>query len=226
MPANVLNQVIGTAKYDLRKVTWLGNIGAVTYVTALSRKSKYRTLKELKKAPEVTSGTVGLASTAGIGTLIAARRMGIKMKYIPHSGSTEAILAGIRGDVDWVQYPFSSLKKSIVDSHDLIPVWVYSKKRLKLLPDVPTIAELGYPELADSVQMYRPVGAPPGLPKDLSKIWRDAFWKATNDPEFQKKQIAANATPRPMRPEELDKSVEEAIKMLAPYKEIILKARK
>jgi tripartite-type tricarboxylate transporter receptor subunit TctC len=174
----------------------------------------------------VTSGTVGLASTAGLGTVLAAERMGIKMKYIPHSGSTEAILSGIRGDVDWVQYPFSTLKKSIVDSKDLIPVWVYSKKRIDLIPDVPTIAELGYPDLVDVIKMLRPVAAPPGLPDDVRQIWQDAFWKATNDPEFQKKQIAANATPYPMRPQELEDMVEAAIKLLEQYKEIILKHRK
>ena len=44
MPANAVNQLLGKAKYDLRKITWLGNVSRVTYVTALSRKSKYRTL--------------------------------------------------------------------------------------------------------------------------------------------------------------------------------------
>jgi tripartite-type tricarboxylate transporter receptor subunit TctC len=210
----------------LKKATWLGNIGGVTYITAISLKSKYKTIEALKKAPMVTSGTVGLASTAGLGTVLAAERMGIKMKYIPHSGSTEAILSGIRGDVDWVQYPFSTLKKSIVDSKDLIPVWVYSNKRIDLIPDVPTIAELGYPDLVNVVKMLRPVAAPPGLPDDVRKTWQDAFWKATNDPEFQKKQIAANASPQPMRPQELDEMVEAAIKLLEQYKEVILKHRK
>ncbi|MFH1489966.1 MAG: tripartite tricarboxylate transporter substrate binding protein, partial [Pseudomonadota bacterium] len=198
MPANALNQVIGTGKYDLRKIVWLGNISQVTYVTCLSPKSKYRTLKELQAAPEVTSSVVGLASTAGLGTMVAAQRMGIKMKFLPHDGSTEAILSAMRGDVDWAQYPISTLKKSIVDSKDLIPVWVFSKKRLSLLPDVPTIGEMGYPDLLDIVSMYRPVGAPPGLSEELTKIWRDAFWKATNDPDFQKKMAAASEPALPM----------------------------
>ncbi|MFB0506248.1 MAG: Bug family tripartite tricarboxylate transporter substrate binding protein, partial [Thermodesulfobacteriota bacterium] len=61
LPGNAVNQVIGTAKFDLNKITWLGNISQVIYVTALSTKSKYRTVEDLKKAPEVTSGVVGLA---------------------------------------------------------------------------------------------------------------------------------------------------------------------
>jgi len=152
--------------------------------------------------------------------------MDIKMKFIPHAGSTEAILAGIRGDVDWVQYPISTLKKSIVDSQDLIPFVVYAKKRLKLLPDVPAIGELGYPDLLDVVSMTRPVGAPPGLPQDVAELWRDVFAKATSDPEFQQKQMAANETPLPMNSKELEEMVVAAIKMITPHKNLILEHRK
>ena len=226
MPANAVNQVLGTAKFDLNKVTWLGNISEVTYVMCIAPNSKYKTLQELQKAPEVTSGVVGLSSTAGLGTIIAAQRMGVKMKPIPHDGSTEAILSAMRGDVDWVQYPISTLKKTIVDSKDLIPLWIYSKKRSPILPDVPTVEELGYGDLTDVVTMYRPVGAPPDLPNDVKKIWYDAFWKATNDPEFQKKMIDANEPALPMTPEETAKMVKQAVTQVANYKDLILKYQK
>ena len=222
MPGNATSQVLGKAKYDLNKVTWIGNISEVVYVTALSKTSKYKSLKELQDAPEVTSGVVGLASTAGLGTIIAAERMGIKMKPIPTDGSVQAILAAIRGDVDWVQYPIETLKKSIVDSQDLTPVWVYSKKRLDLLPDVPTIAELGYKDLLDIVAMTRPVGAPPGLPKDVLKVWEDSFSKAVNDPEFQQKMIKANASPAPMSAEETTEMVRLGVIEVAKYKNLLL----
>jgi tripartite-type tricarboxylate transporter receptor subunit TctC len=226
LPGNAVNQVIGTAKFDLRKISWLGNISQVTYVTAFSHKSKLKSLADCQKAPEVVAGAVGLASTAGLGSIIAAERMGIKMKPIPHSGSSEAILAGIRGDVDWVQYPFTSLKKSILDSPDLVPAWVYAKERLSLLPNVPTVAELGYSDLLDIVTMFRPVGAPPGLPADVANTWREAFGKATNDAEFQAKMRKANRNVLPMTPEETAAMVDRAIIEVSKYKNLILKYRK
>jgi len=226
LPGNAVGQVLGTAKYDLNKIKWIGNIAQTVYVTALSKKSKYRTLKDLQAAPVVTSGVVGLASTAGLGTVIAAERMGVKMKPIPGDGSVQAILAAIRGDVDWVQYPFSTLKRSIIDSDDLIPVWVFSKKRHKMLPNVPTIAELGYEDLLDIVSMYRPVGGPPGLPDDIYKIWKDAFWKATNDPEFLKKMVKANRNPKPMTAEETTTMVRNAVKQVAKYEKLLRMHRK
>ena len=120
-----------------------------------------------------------LSSTDALGTMVASKRIGLKMRFIPHDGSQLSILSAVRGDIDWVQYPFSTLKSSLVDSKELVPLMVYSEKRLKLLPDVPTVAELGYADLVDVVKQFRPVGGPPGLPDDIIQIWRDAFWKAT-----------------------------------------------
>ncbi len=74
--------------------------------------------------------------------------------------------------------------------------------------------------------MYRPVGAPPGLPKDVAKTWRDAFWKATNDSEFQKKMVKANRNPRPMTAEETAAMISGAVVEVGKYKKLLLKYRK
>lgn len=226
MPGNAVNQVLGTANYDLGKFTWIGNISDVTYVACVSKTSKYQTLEAMQKAPEVTAGVVGLASMAGLGAILAADAMHYNIKPIPHDGSTEAILSAMRGDVDLVQYPMATLKKTIVDSKDLNPVWVFAKKRLKMLPDVPTIGEIGYPELADVVYMIRPVAGPPGMPADVTKTLRDAFAKAWSNPEFQEKLHKRGVDTEPLGGEELTEVVARQIKQVAGYKELILKFRK
>ena len=226
MPGNAVNQVLGTAPFDLNKFEWLGNLSDVTYVACVSKESKYKTVEAMQKAPEVTAAVVGLASMAGLGTILAADAMHFKVKPIPHDGSTEAILSAIRGDVDLVQYPMATLKKTIVDSHDLIPVWVYAKDRLALLPDVPTVVELGYPELAEVVTMFRPVAAPPGTPAEIVKVLRDAFEKASNDPEFVQKVKDEGATPNPVRGEEVVKIIARQVQKVGTYKDVILEHRK
>jgi tripartite-type tricarboxylate transporter receptor subunit TctC len=222
MPGNVVHMITGQAKFDLNKVTWFGTPADITYVTALSPKSKYKTLKDLQQAPEVLAGTVGLASTAGLGTVLAAEAMGIKTKYIPHDGSTEAVLAGIRGDVDWVQYPFGTLKKHF-DAKELIPVWVYAKNRLPELPNVPTIGEIGYPQLLPVVTMFRPIGGPPGMSAEVTKIWQETFKKADQDPEFVSAMKKGRLEPTYYGPEETEQMVKESVKTFAQYKDILLK---
>jgi len=222
LPGNVVHMITGRAKFDLTKITWIGTPAEITYVTALSPKSKYQTLKELQQAPEVLAGTVGLASTAGLGTVLAAEAMGIKMKYIPHDGSAQAMLAAVRGDVQWVQYPFGSLKKFFA-SGDLTPVWVYSKERLPELPNVPTITEVGYGDLLKVVSMYRPVGGPPGMPDDIAKVWREAFGKAAQDPEFIAAAKKARLEPYYYGPEETAQKVKDSVETFSKYKSVLLK---
>ena len=226
MPANCVNQVVAKTKFDLRKMTWMGCVAESIYVGAVAKKSTYKTVEDLKKADLVVVATVGLTTMNGLSSLVTAQTMGIKAKFLPHVGSTEAILAALRGDPDVVQFPYTTLNKSIVDSKDLIPLWSMSEKRLDVLPDVPTVGELGYPDLINMGRLIRITGGPPGMPADVAKIWRDAFWKATNDPEYQKKQLALDATPHPMKHGEIETAVGKAFEIVTKHKALIMKYRK
>lgn len=141
IPGNVLGQVTNTAEYDLNKVPWIGRITDTIYVMALSPKSKYKTLDDLKKATEVKSAVVDLTSSSAPAVMFAAQEMQFKVKMINYDGSTEAILSAVRGDVDMVIYPFPSLQKFVVGSTDLTPFVVFSKDRIKELPNTPTIVD-------------------------------------------------------------------------------------
>jgi len=225
IPANVLNQLLG-ADYDLAKMTWIGRITDTVYVGALSPKSKFKTFEDMKKGGEVIVGTVGLSSGAGLGALIAFQEMGIKAKFIPHEGSSEAIMAAVRGDVDYVQYPYPSLREFITDSKQLNPVVVYYSERYGELTDVPTIKELGYGQLLDTVNLEYLVAGPPGIPDDVAEILRDSFQKAVNDPEFIDKMEKAGQPPHPATAEEAAQTIQSSLKAYEKYKELVLEQRK
>lgn len=223
IPGNVVDQVTGLAQYDLTKVAWIGNITSTFMVTALSPKTKVRTLEDLRKATNLKTGVVGLSSTASLATLIAAEEMGFKVKPINYDGSTEALLSAIRGDTDLVTFNFPSIKKFIVDSKDLIPFVVYSRARIKELPDTPTIIEMGYEKLLEVVGLDNMIGAPPGTPADVVKIWHDAFDKAIADPEFQKMiRNQLKHDPAPLNGDQTAQKVNSYFKTYAKYKELIM----
>ncbi len=186
LPGNLIGQLTQLAEYDLHKVAWIGRITDSIYVGAFSHKSGLKTIPDLRKAPQVKAGVVGLTSTTSLGIIISAKEMGFKTRLINHNGSQEAILAAIRGDIDLVTYVFPSLRKFIVDAKDLHPFVVYAKQRLKELPDTPTIGELGYEELLKVISVDYMVGAPPGTPEAVMSVWRNAFDRAVADPEFQR----------------------------------------
>ena len=186
LPGNLIGQITNLAEYDLNKVSWLGRITDSIYVCALSPKSGLKTLQDLRKAPQIKAGVVGLTSTTSLGIIISAQEMGFKARLINYNGSQEAILSAIRGDVDMVIYVFPSLRRFIVEAKDLHPFAVYAPQRLKELPDTPTIGELGYSDLLKVISIDYMVGAPPGTPENIMSVWRDVFDKAVADAEFQK----------------------------------------
>lgn len=216
-------QIVGLAEYDLTKAAWIGRITDSVYVIALAPKSKLRNLEDLRKAPQIKVGVVGLTSTANLGMIISAQEMGFKVKLIRHDGSQESILSTIRGDTDLVIHAFPTLRKFIVDSKDLVPFVVYYKERLKELPDIPTIGELGYGNLLDVVTVDYMVGTTPGTPNDIVKVWRDAFDKAGSDPEFQRMMKDYLKLPiNPLNGQQTEQKVKDYIKTYSKYKDLIL----
>ena len=226
IPGNVVNQIMGS-DYDLNKMTWIGAITDTTYVGALSPKSKYKSIKDMQASTEeVKVGVVGLSSTAGLGSLIAFQEMGIKGKFVTHKGSSEAVMAAVRGDVDYVQYPYPTLKKFIVDSQQLDPIVVYYPIKHKDLPNVPIIKEVGYESLLEVVHANYQVAATPGLSPEIAKILRDAFQKAVKDPDFMKKMEDAGQPVNSSTDVESAKNIENSIKTFTKYKDLITDAMK
>lgn len=223
VPGNLVGQITGQAEYDLNKIAWIGRITDTTYVAVLSPKSPYKTLDDLRKATQVKSGVVGLTSSSALATIFAGEEMGFKVKLINFDGSTDALLAAVRGDIDMAVYPFPSVQKFVVGSTDLTPLMVFSKTRLKDLPNVPTVGDLGYEKLLSVVSLDYMVGTVPGTPDSLLKIWRDAFDKAMKDPEFLKLMTDKDkSAPNPLSGNDTAARVKDALTVYAKYKDLVM----
>ncbi|WP_180994372.1 tripartite tricarboxylate transporter substrate binding protein [Bacillus sp. Marseille-P3661] len=220
IPGHFVNQVLGTASYDLTELNYIGNITKTIYVAGASKKSGYTTLEDFQNAEEIIAGITNISSTDGLGVLLSAENLGVNVKTINHKGSTEAILSATRGDVNWVQFPVESLSSQF-DSGEIQPLWVYNNERLPELPDVPTIAELGHEELLDSIAMYRVIAAPPGTPDDILTILRESFMKAVNDEEYKQKVEESGALWNPGDHVQVEKAVNDSLEMLKPHKQLL-----
>jgi tripartite-type tricarboxylate transporter receptor subunit TctC len=196
IPGFLLGPMLGQGSYDLTEVEWLGQLSQVTFVAAASPKSGVKDLQGLKKLPQVRVGLASLTDTGAVSAAIASDKLGFDIKGIPHKGSTEGILSAIRGDTDFVQYPYGSLRNHLVGSDDLVPLWVYADERLPELPDTPTIAELGYPELLEVISLRRMLGATPGTPPEVVGALRAGLQKVMNDPELLKKMTDGAMEPK------------------------------
>ena len=222
MPGLYFPQMFEKQKYDMTKVTWLVTILKDPRVIAIAPYSKFKTLKDLQKAESVRVPIVGFSSKTGV--ILANEKLGIKAKYISgHKSGKEAVLAALRGDGDAVGFSFGSLRKFIVKKQ-LIPVVVLgSEKRIPAILEVPTLAELGHPELNKMLGTYRVLAGPPNLPADRTKYLRDTIWKTLNDEEFVAWSKQANRPVEAMDGKATAKALDPVMKEYTNYKDILKK---
>jgi len=137
-------------------------------------------------------GSFGTGTTGHFAGELLLGATGMKLQHIPYKGSAPAVADLIGG-----QIPFSvdTVAASLphIRSGKIKPVAVMGARRATLLPDVPTVAEAGYPGFdADS---WVAIAAPRGLPADVSARLEKAVAQAMKDHEVQQKLLANGLEP-------------------------------
>ena len=219
MPGLYFPQMFEEQKYDMTKVTWLVTILKEPRVIAIAPNSKFKTLQDLQQAESVRFPIVGFS-----GVILANEKLGINAKYISgHKNSKEAVLVALRGDADAVGFSFGSLRKFFTKKQ-LIPVAILgSEKRIPAIPEVPTLAELGHPDLNKMLGTYRVLAGPPNLPADRTKYLRDTIWKTLNDAEFVAWSKQAKRPVEALDGEATAKTLDPVMKEYTNYKDILKK---
>jgi len=113
--------------------------------------------------------------------------------HVPFKGATQALPALINGDVD-VFFDMVSTGMPHVTSGRLDVLGITSKNRLSTLPDVPTLAEQGYP--AVDLSAWFSFVAPPGTPEDVLATLQQALTTTLQDPVVREKVLAMGIDPR------------------------------
>lgn len=188
-------------KYRVADFSWLGRIYTEPHVLVVSAKSKLRSLDDVLKAKKINVGFSGVGSDDYYVAIMAGKALGYQVVPVTgFEGSHEADLACVKGEVDAVQTTYSSIR-SLIESKDVIPVMVFSKKRLPELPDVPTVLEKASGDaqklmeaVIDVFELDRVMFAPPGMPEGKLTVLREALDKVMEDPEF-KQETEKNKRP-------------------------------
>lgn len=215
-PGVIANQLMTDVPYDLKDFGWIGRIEESTQIAFASKQSGIKSLEDLKKKQPVRAAVTGLSSSQTIGQLISAKLMGFEVRPITHKGSTQMTLAAIRGDAEWSTNAELAILP-YVQNGDVVPLWVTSEKRLKELPDTPTVAELGYPEVSKVTGFQRIVGTSPGTPPETLKKLRDSFEKAVKDPGFVAEYSKLGTTTDYLSGEGTAELVKEQLDLFRPH---------
>ena len=151
-----------------------------------------------KNNPGVPVASSGNGSTGHIAAEVFANRAGIKFTNIFYKGNAQAMVDVFSGQVPMM---FDQISTGVqnVKSGKLKALAITSLERSSLMPDIPTMAESGYPGYEDvTLNMLM---APAGTPKEITQKLHAAVAKLINQPELKARfgekgiDLVASASP-------------------------------
>jgi tripartite-type tricarboxylate transporter receptor subunit TctC len=153
--------------YDLsRDITPIALVGRVPVVLAVSAQSEYTTIEKFIAAARAKPGSVNYASpgngsTPHLAVELFARAAGVSLTHLPYKGGSQAVTDVLGGHVQAVAVNALEVQPH-VRSGKLRVLVVMTPGRSGIFPDVPTVAESGFPGFEAAV-WYGFIG-PAGLP--------------------------------------------------------------
>jgi tripartite-type tricarboxylate transporter receptor subunit TctC len=139
---------------------------------------------------QLVYGSSGNGSAAHLTMALFLQRAGLKMVHVPYKGVAPAIADLMGGHVPMV---FGSVSEVLryYKGGKLRVLGVSSEKRLDQMPEVPTVAEQGFPGYF--VSTWNGLVAPAGTPKELLSVLYNAIRPACRDAGFNAKFDAMDA---------------------------------
>jgi len=189
--ANYLLKAPGV-RYDIEKYNFIADVLPDTGTFVLSPKSKYKNIDDLRKATGLKAGVTTVKGRGATGASVVFEILGLNGKVITgYRGKKGSTLALARGEVD-TSYGSDATGVELLKSGNGIPLFVAADQRSALLPDVPTLTELGVKIPTHLVDAYHFVGVSgkmvattPGTPADRVAYLRGAFEKIGRIKKFQ-----------------------------------------
>jgi len=215
MPSHVLAPAMNrNAGFDpVRDFTHIAYLGGPPNVFAVHNSSPVRTFKELlalmraqKDGLEYVSPSIG-----SVGNMVAeyvAAREHIRLTHVVYRGGGAAILDLVAGHVKLGSMTLSTMREHI-RAGTLRPLAISSAQRVPELPDVPTLVELGYPELV--VRTWYGLSGPAGLSPQIVDEINTVVNKSMHLPKVQEQLAAEAIETKPMTPAEFTRFMQDEV---------------
>lgn len=206
-----------------RDVTGVAMLGFNPFVLVVHPSFEARTLRELLDLAQARPATLNYGS-GGVGSAphmvveLLQLKAGIKLVHVPYRGEAPAVADVLAGQI---ALTFSNV--AVVAGHvkagALRALAVTAPKRLELLPDVPTMAEAGVPDV--EVETWFALTAPKATPRDVVRSLNAEVIKALALPDLAKRYDELAIRPAGGSPDIVDAMIKSEV---ARWSEVIRRA--
>ena len=200
VPAYGMKLDFDTAK-DLAPITqWVRGSLLLVVPTALGVNDMKGFVALAGKQPDpFMFGSAGPGAITFFASKLLEKKAGIKVVDVSYKSASQALLDLIPGRLQF-QFDFVTTSLPHIKAGKLKPLMVTSPRRAPLLPDVPTAAEAGFPDLEIPTMsgFFAPAGTPDAIIRRLHKV----LVAAITSPELEKAFAEAGADAIGNTPEE------------------------
>ena len=176
----------------------VGFVGSAPMVLTANAQLPVRTVKDLvdlarQKPGTISYGSVGPGSASHLAGELFVAKAGISMLHVPFRGGAPALTDLVAGHVN-TMFLTAVVGMQQMKAGALTPLAIAAPARFEMLPEVPTMAEAGYPlEAAYWFGLAAPAGTPPAILAKLEKALSDVL--ATPDVRKRLTEMGAVVTP-------------------------------
>jgi tripartite-type tricarboxylate transporter receptor subunit TctC len=176
--------------YKWNDFTFISLLELNPYVCVVPRDAPWKTMGELIDAMRKEPGKLNF-STSGIGTV---QNLGVQYLFsvvglpkdaavgIHYKGGGEVTTSLLGGQVQFACNNLTTIYPHI-KAGVFRALMTTTPERLKDLPEVPTVRELGWPEM-EKITGWTALIGPPGLTKEVTERWAEAMQKLARDPDW------------------------------------------
>jgi tripartite-type tricarboxylate transporter receptor subunit TctC len=220
MPSHVLAPAMNrNAGFDpVRDFTHIAYLGGPPNFFAVHNSLPVKSFRELLDLMRKQPGGVEYVSPSvgSVGNMVAeyvAAKEHVKLTHVAYRGGGSAILDLVAGHVKMGSMTLSTMSQHI-RAGTLRPLAISSAQRVAELPAVPTLVELGYPELV--VRTWYGLSGPAGLPSEIVDKINVVVNRAMDLPKV-KEQLAGEAVEtKAMTPAEFTRFMQDQVNQWVP----------
>lgn len=233
----VMAGIAGELDFTIDQYTIFGRVVDTRQVICVGKPAYEKGLKTIEDVMKAKGpllwGATGPSSNGFFGSAVFGHIFRINRKFVSgYPGSTEVTLAATKGEVDLIEFTFSSIQ-SAVEAGDVYPIAIVGPK----IPDHPIFKEKKIPTVEEVAKMIgvdpddalgaaevtaagRVIAGPPNIDAKLAKCIEEGVYRAMTHPGFKAIAKGARRPIDPINAKEARQAMQRATKAARKHKAI------